>query len=89
MQRMHCYISGRVQGVFFRAHTLETARSLELAGWVRNLRDGRVEAVFEGDEQRLESMLEWCRRGSPMSHVEGVEVVREDATGEFDGFVLR
>jgi len=85
---MHCYISGRVQGVFFRAHALEEARSLDLNGWVRNLRDGRVEAVFEGQEEQLAGMLEWCHKGSPMSNVEDVEVIREEATGEFKGFVL-
>ncbi len=78
MKRARLLISGRVQGVFFRAYTEKEAQRLGLAGWVRNLADGRVEAVFEGPEKKLEEMISWCRRGSPASKVEKVEVLWEE-----------
>ncbi len=84
--RAHVYISGRVQGVLFRAYTRDEARRLNLTGWVRNLADGRVEAVFEGDESALDAMISWCRKGSPYSKVEDVEVRQEEHTGEFSDF---
>jgi acylphosphatase len=87
--RAHVYISGRVQGVFFRAHTQEKASSLGLKGWVRNLRDGRVEAVFEGEKERIDEMIEWCHEGSPYSKVDNVEVIWEDYKGEFASFGVR
>jgi acylphosphatase len=67
-------VKGRVQGVFFRAETARRARSLGLAGWVRNNPDGTVEAVFEGDRERVESMVEWSGRGPALAEVDGVEV---------------
>jgi len=70
----HVYISGKVQGVYFRDHTREQALKLGITGWVRNLPDGRVEAVFQGDNEKLHKMLEWCRQGSPMSRVDNVQV---------------
>jgi acylphosphatase len=87
--RAHVYISGRVQGVFFRAHTQDGARRLGLTGWVRNLPDGRVEAVFEGEKERVDEMIEWCRKGSPHSRVDDVEVTWEEYRGEFDSFGVR
>jgi acylphosphatase len=72
--RARVVIRGRVQGVFFRVETAERARSLGLNGWVRNNRDGTVEAVFQGDRDRVESMLAWCRRGPAAASVENVEV---------------
>ncbi len=84
--RAHVYVSGRVQGVFFRGHTMGEAKRLGLTGWVRNLPDGRVEAVFEGDESAVEAMVSWCREGSPYSRVEDVEVTREEYGGEFSDF---
>ena len=82
-KRLHLTISGRVQGVFFRASTKETARSLDLRGWVKNLADGRVAAVFEGDEEALLRMLDWCRRGPP-----GADIEQEglEGRGEFRDF---
>ena len=85
-QRLHVLISGLVQGVFFRASTRDTALDLGLTGWVRNLPDGRVEALFEGEEESLARALEWCRRGPPGSRPEDVEVRRRPYSGEFDGF---
>lgn len=79
---------GRVQGVFFRAETERRARSLHLAGWVRNNRDGTVEAVFEGERERVESMIDWCRRGPALAEVDGVDVDWEEPRDDF-GFVTR
>jgi acylphosphatase len=87
--RAHVLISGRVQGVFFRAYTQDAARERRIKGWVMNTRDGRVEAVLEGDKEKVEDMVRWCHRGSPMSHVTGVSVDWEEYTGEFSDFSVR
>jgi acylphosphatase len=81
-------VHGRVQGVFFRAEARARAQSLGVAGWVRNAPDGSVEAVFEGEAERVESMVEWCRRGPAGAVVDDVEIVREEPTGEA-GFRVR
>ena len=86
MKRVHVYISGRVQGVFFRAYTRETALSLNLTGWVRNLSDSRVEAVFEGKAESVAAMLEWCGKGPPYAVVHDVDTREEPPTGEFHDF---
>ena len=86
--RARVVIRGRVQGVFFRAETGERARPLGLAGWVRNNPDGTVEAVFQGDRDRVESMIAWCRRGPAGANVEDVEVEWTEARGE-RGFATR
>jgi acylphosphatase len=85
-KRLHLFISGRVQGVFFRANTWKTARSLGLAGWVRNLPDGRVEVIMEGDAEAVAKMLAWCREGASPARVDGMEIREETATGEFVDF---
>jgi acylphosphatase len=77
-----------VQGVFFRAETERRARSLDLAGWVRNNPDGTVEAAFEGERERVESMVDWCSRGPALSEVEGVDVDWEEPRDDY-GFVTR
>ena len=87
--RVHVYISGRVQGVFFRASTRDEAKRLGLTGWARNMPDGRVEAVFEGDEAVVDAMISWCKKGSPHSRVDDVEVVRDKYVGEFSDFGVR
>jgi len=87
--RAHVYISGRVQGVFFRASTREEAVRLGLSGWVMNMPDGRVEAVFEGEGSVVDEMVSWCRRGSPHSRVEDVVVSKEEYIGEFGDFGVR
>mgnify|MGYP000433295461 CR=1 FL=1 len=84
--RAHVYISGRVQGVFFRAWTEDEAIKRDLTGWVRNLADGRVEAVFEGDKEAVEDMVKQCWKGPPGARVKNVEVYWEPYTGEFNGF---
>jgi acylphosphatase len=86
--RAHVKVSGRVQGVFFRAETRDRARSLGLAGWVRNAPDGSVEAAFEGPSGRVRSMLEWCRRGPALAVVADVSVDWEEPRGE-QGFEIR
>lgn len=75
-------IRGRVQGVFFRAEARDRAASLDLGGWVRNNPDGTVEAAFEGERERVESMVEWCRRGPALAQVEDVEVAWEQPLGD-------
>ncbi len=82
-------ISGRVQGVFFRANAQEVAQRLGLAGYVRNLPDGRVEVVAEGEEEALRRLIEWCHQGPPLARVERVEVRWQNPTGEFSGFHIR
>ena len=67
VKRAHVVVHGAVQGVFFRVETRDRARSLGVGGWVRNTADGSVEAVFEGDDERVESMVAWCSRG-PAAH---------------------
>jgi len=86
--RAHVFVSGRVQGVYYRANTRDTARDRGVDGWVRNLDDGRVEAVFEGDRETVESMVAWCHEGSPRARVDDVEVEYEQPTGE-NGFRIR
>lgn len=86
--RVHVWIEGRVQGVSFRAYTQKEAQQLGLAGWVRNTDDGRVEAVFEGDEAKVRAMVAWCDRGSPLSRVSRVTAAQEGVCGEV-GFVIR
>ena len=88
MTRVRVRSYGRVQGVFFRAETRARAASLGLSGSVRNLPDGSVEAVFEGDPERVASMVDWCKRGPDGASVEGIEVSPEEPTGE-PGFDVR
>jgi len=84
--RAHVFISGRVQGVGFRYSTQRQAQALALTGWVRNLWDGRVEAVFEGPEPKVRQAVNWCGRGSSAARVEDVDVRYQAATGEFKSF---
>jgi acylphosphatase len=82
-------VSGKVQGVFFRSSTQDKAEELGLSGWVRNLPDGRVEAVFEGEKEDVDKMVEWCRKGPEYAKVTGVEIIMEEYKGEFNAFLLR
>ncbi|MFQ3318570.1 MAG: acylphosphatase [Natronomonas sp.] len=86
--RVHVFVSGRVQGVYYRANTREAARERGVGGWVRNLDDGRVEAVFEGKEAAVDGMVEWCHTGSPQARVEDVEVEYGTPDGH-SGFEIR
>ena len=78
----HLLIAGQVQGVGYRASTVAQARHLGLRGWVRNLADGRVEALFDGNAAAVEGMVTWCRRGPPGARVLGMEVVADDGTDD-------
>jgi acylphosphatase len=89
MKRVHVYISGRVQGVFFRAETQRAAVGFSLNGWVRNLADGRVEALFEGDDANIDKMLAWCHIGPPAARVDEVLNKEEHHTGEFRDFSIK
>jgi acylphosphatase len=86
--RAHLTVSGFVQGVSFRLATRERARSRGIAGWVRNRPDGAVEAVFEGPEEAVRSLVDWCRRGPAGAEVESVDVAWEEPQGE-RGFGVR
>ncbi|MBM4310946.1 MAG: acylphosphatase [Deltaproteobacteria bacterium] len=86
--RIRARVSGRVQGVFFRAETREQAQRLGLCGWVRNLPDGRVELLAEGDAQAVRSLIAWCRTGPPHARVDRVEEFPEAFTGEFNTFSI-
>lgn len=84
--RAHVIISGRVQGVCYRAVTKEQADCLKLSGWIRNLPSGQVEAVFEGEKETIENILSWCRKGPPGARVANVVVTWEPVREEFDDF---
>lgn len=84
--RAHVYVSGRVQGVYFRQETKQQAESRGVTGWVRNLPDGRVEAVFEGEEDRVKTLVDFCRTGPAGAVVVGFEVDFEGFAGEFKRF---
>lgn len=84
MARAHVFVSGKVQGVFYRDTTKKEADKRGVRGWVRNLRDGRVEAVFEGMADAVDDMVEWCHVGSPLArptHVERRDETEEDLRG--------
>ncbi len=87
--RLHVVIEGIVQGVFFRASTREESSVLGLTGWVNNCPDGRVEAVFEGEIDKVNLILEWCKKGPPGATVRNVETIWEQATSEFDSFSIK
>lgn len=89
MARVHVHVSGRVQGVCFRMETKQAALERNLTGWVRNLPDGRVEALFEGPEHSTTSMVKWCAHGPMHAVVEDISIVPEPYSGQFDGFDIR
>jgi acylphosphatase len=86
--QVHVIISGRVQGVWYRASTKRKAEELGLTGWVKNTVDGNVEAVFEGDESIVYEMIAWCRVGPPLAQVADVKITRKHVGGEFTGFAV-
>ena len=89
MKRVHVYVSGRVQGVLFRADTRRAAADLNLTGWVSNMADGRVEALFEGEDESVNKMLKWCHVGPPAARVEEVIITKEPHTSEFRDFSIK
>jgi acylphosphatase len=86
--RAHVFIRGKVQGVYFRQNTKQVATKHRVTGWVCNLLDGRVEAVFEGDKIDVNKVIEWCNIGPPNSRVDDVDVRFEKYTGEFASFTI-
>ena len=86
--RAHVCISGRVQGVFYRASTRNKAEQIGLAGWVRNTSDGKVEAIFEGDESAVKNMIAWCHKGPRSADVSNVTVDYTKFLGEFEEFSI-
>jgi acylphosphatase len=80
---------GRVQGVFFRASTKDAADSARVTGWVRNLRDGSVEALFEGERGAVERLIENCRTGFPMARVDGADIEWREGAASFGSFEIR
>jgi acylphosphatase len=86
LQRAHVKISGEVQGVFFRDSTRQKAEELGLAGWVKNVPDGQVEALFEGPSEKVREMIRWCEEGPQRASVETVDTNFEGASGDLEGF---
>jgi len=87
--RAHVFVSGNVQGVFFRYETRTKAVQHKVKGWVKNTHDHRVEAVFEGEKEGVEALVAFCRRGPLGALVKGVDVLWEEPTGEFDRFQVQ
>jgi acylphosphatase len=87
--RVHLVVSGRVQGVFYRQSTVDTARRLGLLGWVRNRPDGRVEAEAEGERAAVEALVEWCRRGPPAARVLDLQARWGEPRGDLGLFEVR
>lgn len=89
MQRVHVIITGRVQGVLFRANTKKQAELIGVKGWVRNLDDDKVEVVAEGTEEQIKRFIMYCRIGPDEARVDDVEIDEEEYKGEFKGFSIR
>lgn len=88
-KRVQLTISGHVQGVYFRANTRDRAKRLGLTGWVKNLADGDVKLVAEGEENALKELVTWCHKGPPMARVNQVEEDWKDPEDEFDSFRIK
>ncbi len=88
MARAHVYIHGKVQGVFFRASTRDKAQNFGVKGWVKNCADGSVAAVFEGEKDAVNNVVEWCKKGPDGAVVKYVDVRWEEFFGEFDEFSI-
>ncbi|UJS16825.1 MAG: acylphosphatase [Candidatus Jettenia sp.] len=88
MAREHVSIHGKVQGVFFRASAKDTAHLFGVKGWIKNCFDGSVEAVFEGEKEAVDSVVNWCRKGPPGALVTSIDVEKEKYLGEFNDFSI-
>jgi len=86
--RIHAFVSGLVQGVNFRYHTQKRAKELGITGWVRNLEDGRVEVVAEGDKYAIEEFIRFLKKGPPLAKVLNCEIEKEEFKGEFKYFEI-
>jgi len=89
MESMHCVVSGKVQGVNFRAWTFDQARNLNINGWVRNLQDSQVEIIAQGAEADLAEFKKRLLQGSPLSRVENVKCEKMDYDKEYSNFEIR
>lgn len=89
LTRKHVQFFGRVQGVFFRANTQRKAQELGITGWVRNADDGSVEAIFEGDDKTVSTVIEWCSNSIPHADVTDVKITKHNYGGEFREFEIR
>lgn len=89
MKRLHLKIYGRVQGVYFRSSAQSKARELGLSGWAKNIPDGTLETVVEGEEEMLEEYIRWCKKGPAAARVDKVEEKWDEPTGEFKGFSIK
>ncbi len=89
MIRAHITVEGRVQGVGYRANTRRMANQLKLKGWVRNLRDGKVEIIVEGEEEMVDRLIQWCHRGPTSAYVSKVSSEKSEALSEFDRFRVK
>ena len=87
--RKNVYISGRVQGVGFRASTRRKAKQVGVKGWVRNLYDGRVEAVFAGEKEKVQKLINYVNKGPSFARVKNVEVIDSEYKGEFNNFTVK
>ena len=87
-KRIHAVVHGRVQGVWFRDHTLKEARRLGLVGWVRNCIDGTVEVVAQGEPEQVEALLSWLHQGSPLAEVTRVDWQEEPVANDLTVFTV-
>lgn len=87
--RVHIFVTGRVQGVFFRENTKRKAEKLGILSWIKNLIDGRVEAVFEGKKEKVEEITSWLKRGPFLAKVDNLEIDLEEYQGEFNNFEIK
>jgi acylphosphatase len=87
--RIHALISGRVQGVYFRANTKKTADNLGVKGWVRNLPDGKVEVIAEGDKDKINSLIKFLKTGPERAKVDDLDIKNQDFEGEFEDFRIK
>ena len=87
-KRVHIFVKGKVQGVYFRQGMKDIAEKKNVTGWVRNLQDKRVEAVLEGKDKDVNSVIEWSQKGSPNAIVDDVEIINENYKGEFSKFEI-
>ncbi|MCW4015860.1 MAG: acylphosphatase [Candidatus Bathyarchaeota archaeon] len=87
--RAHIFVSGRVQGVFFRVETRHEAMKRNVTGWIRNTSDGKVEAIFEGEKENVDGLIDFCRNGPPEARVTQLDIQWEEYTGDFNNFKIR
>ncbi len=86
--RLHIFISGKVQGVYFRQNTAAQAQELNISGWIRNLKDGRVESICEGEKSSVNKLLDWCYSGPKNAIVSNIEIVNEYFKNEYSNFEI-